>query len=314
MTDRAQIGLMVEGQHGLNWKRWQKILETAEAFGYQCVFRSDHYTDRSGPDSDSLELFTSLTYAASHTQRIELGSLVAPVTFRHPAMTIRQATAIDDLSNGRLILGLGAGWQEREHTKFGIPFYDFKTRFNRFSEALEVTRRLLSSDQAVDFEGAAFSLKDAVLLPRPERRTPILVGGNGPRRTIPLAAEYADEWNGVFINLDTFKARMSQLDDLAAKGGRNPADIKRSIMAPVVWARNQDDLRQKLSKMNPDATLKGVQEMGLIAGTSEEIVVQMNQFVEAGCERFMLQITEYDDLEPLLVWSEEILPHFHTEE
>src|SRR5262249_41403068 len=118
----TQIGLMLEGQAGLNWKRWEHILKAAEEYGYQCVFRSDHFTI-DPPDEDSLETYVSLTYAASHTRRIEFGPLVSPTTFRHPTMTVRMAAAIDDLSEGRMILGLGAGWHEREHTQFGIPFY-----------------------------------------------------------------------------------------------------------------------------------------------------------------------------------------------
>src|SRR5262245_40664430 len=115
----AQVGIMIEGQDGLNWERWEKLLHAAEDFGYQCLFRSDHFTNSSPPDKDALELWTSLTYAASVTKRIEFGPLVAPVTFRHPSMTVRIAAAVDDLSGGRLVLGMGAGWQDREHQKFG---------------------------------------------------------------------------------------------------------------------------------------------------------------------------------------------------
>ena len=140
-----QIGLMVEGQNGLNWERWERILTTAEQLGFQCVFRSDHFTNPSEPDLDSLELWTSLTYAATKTSRIEFGPLVAPVTFRHPSMTVRIASAIDDLSGGRLVLGLGAGWQEREHRLFGVPFHDFKTRFEMFTDALYMTTELYRS-------------------------------------------------------------------------------------------------------------------------------------------------------------------------
>ncbi len=118
----TQIGIMLEGQDGLNWERWGRILQAAEDFGYQCVFRSDHFTNSEPPDKDSLELWVSLTYAAISTRRIEFGSCVSPVTFRHPAMTVRMAAAVDDLSDGRLVLGLGAGWQDREHHNFGVPF------------------------------------------------------------------------------------------------------------------------------------------------------------------------------------------------
>ncbi|KAB2853821.1 MAG: LLM class flavin-dependent oxidoreductase, partial [Anaerolineae bacterium] len=111
----AQIGIMIEGQHDLNWARWKKLLQAAEDFGFQCVFRSDHFTNANPPDYDSLELWVSLTYAATHTKKIEFGPLVTPVTFRHPSMTVRMAAQVDDLSGGRLVLGMGAGWQEREH-------------------------------------------------------------------------------------------------------------------------------------------------------------------------------------------------------
>jgi alkanesulfonate monooxygenase SsuD/methylene tetrahydromethanopterin reductase-like flavin-dependent oxidoreductase (luciferase family) len=185
---------MVEGQMGLNWERWQRVLTTAETAGYQCVFRSDHFTNPAPPDRDSLELFTSLTYAAIQTRRIEFGSLVAPVTFRHPTMTVRQAAARRPVK-GRLVLGLGAGWQRREHDNYAIPFGSFTSRFETFADALEITQRLLTQDAPVTFAGRQLSVSDAVLLPRPRRRIPILIGGNGEKRTLPLA--YADNGWGV---------------------------------------------------------------------------------------------------------------------
>ena len=155
----TQIGIMIEGQDGLNWARWQRLLRTAEDCGYQCVFRSDHFTNPVGEDKDSLELWISLAYAASHTSRIEFGPLVAPITFRHPSMNARYAAAIDDLSGGRLVLGMGAGWQDREHTKFGIAFHDFSTRYKMLEDALELTQRLLRSDTPSDFGGEYYQLE-----------------------------------------------------------------------------------------------------------------------------------------------------------
>ena len=279
---RAQIGLMVEGQFGLNWERWARVLEVAERLGFQCVFRSDHFVNMGPPDVDSLELFNSLVYAATHTKRIEFGSLVAPVTFRHPTMTVRQGAQIDDLSGGRLVLGLGAGWQEREHTMFGIPFHDFPTRFDRFEEALEISKRLLESEEPINFEGRHFSLADAQLLPRPARKTPILIGGNGPTRTLPLAARFADEWNGVFIDADTWRARSQKLDELLDAEGRDPASVKRSLMTPL-------------------ATVAG-----------DDAIEQLEAYVDAGCQRFMLQILEYDDLSTVEAWADAHLQHFHA--
>ena len=312
----ADIGLMIEGQHGLNWPRWQRILETAERGGYRSVFRSDHFTNATPPDMDSLELWVSLTYAATHTQRIEFGSLVAPVTFRHPTLTVRQAAQVDDLSNGRLVLGLGAGWQAREHENYGVPFYDFKTRFEQFTDALEITRALYASAEPLTYTGKHISVSDAVLLPRPQRRTPILIGGNGPNRTLPLAARYADEWNGVFINLPTFVERMQRLDELIEQEGRAPSDVKRSIMGPIYWAEDDAGVARLLEGFNAqrgtNLSLEEVQNFGIFAGTSSQIVDQLAKFVDAGCQRFMLQITEYDDLTPVEAWAEVVLPHFHS--
>lgn len=279
---KAQIGLMVEGQMGLDWPRWQRVLAMAERAGYQCVFRSDHFTNPAPPDLDSLELFTSLTYAATATSRIEFGSLVAPVTFRHPTMTVRQAAAVDDLSGGRLVLGLGAGWQRREHENYGIPFGSFTTRFDALTDALEITTRLLRQPEPVTHAGRHIAVKDAVLRPRPHRATPILIGGNGEKRSLPLAAKYADEWNGVFIDVPTYRARNRRLDELLAAAGRDPRSVKRSIMGPFSWA------------------------------VGNEGIERLEAYIEAGCQRFMLQFLDYDDLGPIEDWAARHLSHFHS--
>ena len=119
-----EVAIMIEGQNGLNWPRWQRIAQAVEDLGFAGLYRSDHYTNANPPDLDSLELWVSLTWLASHTTRIEFGPLVTPVSFRHPTMTARMASAVDDLSGGRLTLGLGAGWQEREHSHFGWDLLD----------------------------------------------------------------------------------------------------------------------------------------------------------------------------------------------
>jgi alkanesulfonate monooxygenase SsuD/methylene tetrahydromethanopterin reductase-like flavin-dependent oxidoreductase (luciferase family) len=272
---------MIEGQFGLNWDRWTRVLDIAERAGYQSVFRSDHFTNPAEPDLDSLELFTSLTYAATRTRRIEFGSLVAPVTFRHPTMTVRQAAAIDDLSGGRLVLGLGAGWQRREHENYGIPFDDFPIRFTKLTDALEITRSLLQSDQPVHYIGKIISVHNAALLPRPQRRIPILIGGNGINRSLPLAAKYADEWNGVYLDVETYRARNARLNELLDQQGRDPRSVKRSLMGPFSWAEGK----------------KGIEKL--------------EAYIDAGCERFMLQFTDYDNLEPIESWAAEHLKHFH---
>lgn len=307
----AQVGIMIEGQDGLNWERWKRILQSAEDFGYQCVFRSDHYTNSSGEDKDSLELWTSLTYAASHTKTLEFGPLVTPVTFRHPTMNVRYATAIDDLSNGRLVFGLGAGWQDREHTKFGVPFYDFSTRYKMLDEALQLIVRLLESEEASDFTGEYFQLNDAILLPRPSRAggPPILIGGNGPKKTLPMVAKYADEWNAVGLNLETYKERKALLAGYLEAQGRPIDDIKYSIMTRIVYAPTQAKLDALLSEEELD--VDGLRERGVIVGTDQEVVDQMSALVDAGLERFMLQWFALDDMDRLESLAKDVLPHFH---
>ena len=278
---QAQIGLMVEGQMGLNWPRWKRVLEVAERAGFQSVFMSDHFVDPEPPDQDQIELWVALTYAAATTRRIEIGPLVAPVTFRHQTMTIRQAAAVDALSEGRLVLGLGAGWQEREHRNYGIPFYDMRTRFELLTDALEIARRLYADAEPVTYTGKQVRVEDAVLLPRPLRNTPILIGGNGPKRTLPLAARYADEWNGVFIDAEAFGKLNRRLTELIEAEGRDPAAVKRSMMIPFEWVEG------------------------------EKAQSCLTRFVEAGCERFMIQYVDYDNLEPIEQWANEVLPKFH---
>lgn len=312
----TQIGIMIEGQDGLNWDRWIRLLKLAEDFGFQCVFRSDHYTNTVPPDKDSLELWVALTYAASHTERIEFGPLVAPVTFRHPSMTARMAAAVDDLSGGRLILGLGTGWQDREHKKFGVPFFDFPTRFDMFQEALEITTRLLESDEPVTYSGTHFSLDEALLLPRPARKggPPILIGGNGPKRTLPLVAQYATEWNAVYLPLEQYRERTGQLNALLVDNGRKPEDVKRSLMTGTVFARDDAGLKGALAERSARAgqefTVEDLVSRGLIVGTPSMWIDQIKPYVEAGVERFMLQWLDLDDLNGLELIASEILPHF----
>ncbi len=307
----THIGIMIEGQNGLNWDNWKQVLQTAEETGYQCVFRSDHFTNASGDDIDSLELWTSLTYAASHTQKIEFGPLVTPVTFRHPSMTIRYAAAVDDLSGGRLVLGMGAGWQEREHTKFGVPFYDFPKRFAMLTEALDMTRLLFDSDEAVHYEGTHFSLKDAVLLPRPQRKggPPILIGGNGPKRTLPLVAKYASEWNAVYLDHATYKDRTGQLNDLLDKQGRQPSDVKRSLMTQVIYDKDQSAIEKRLSER--DSSIAAMRERGLMVGTAPMIIDQLGAWADLGVERFMLQWLDLENIDKMGELGQAINPHFH---
>ncbi|HEY8684801.1 MAG TPA: TIGR03560 family F420-dependent LLM class oxidoreductase [Chloroflexota bacterium] len=305
----VQIGLMIEGQDGLNWNRWMHILRAAEELPFAFVFRSDHFTNPSPPDKDSLELWTSLTYAASHTERIEFGPLVSPVTFRHPSITARVAAAVDDLSGGRLVLGIGAGWSDREHRTFGVPFPSTSTRLEMLDEYLQVVTLLLRSDESVSFHGKHYSLDEAVLLPRPTRPggPPILVGGNGPKRTLPLAARYADEWNAVFVGPERLRELNTRLDGLLDEAGRPRDAVVRSAMVGTIFARHAGELQTRLSQRN--ITVETAIEAGWVHGTSDMWIQQLRALVAAGAERIMLQWLDQDNLADLEVIARDVLPH-----
>lgn len=310
-----KVALMIEGQNGLNWSRWQRIVEAVEALGFYGLYRSDHFTDTEPPDLDSLELWVSLTWLASHTKRLEFGPLVSPVSFRHPTMTARMAAAVDDLSGGRLQLGLGAGWLEREHTNFGWQLGDIPTRFARFEEGLQVITSLLRSDSPVDFDGRFFRLHEAILLPRPSRSggPPILIGGNGPKRTFPLVARFADEWNAVYVDAAEFSRLNSLLDETLESFGRPPSEVHRSLMTGCIFVRNESELPDKAKKWwNSDSSVEELRQYGVIMGTSSQIVDHLGQLAEAGVQKIMLQWLDVDDLDGLERMAKSVLDQVQT--
>jgi F420-dependent oxidoreductase-like protein len=306
----TRIGLMIEGQWGLTWARWAKLLEAAETMGFDCLFRSDHYTI-GPPDEDSLETFISLTWAADHTRRIEFGPLVAPTTFRHPALTARMAAQIDDLSGGRFVLGLGTGWHEREHRQFGIPFHDVPTRFAMFEDALEITHRLFTMDGPVTYTGRHFSLDEAVLLPRPARAggPPILIGGNGMQKTLPLAARFADEWNGVYLTPSDYRQRIARLDELLDAANRPRSTVRRSMMTQCIIGRTDAEVQAKLGS-SPEASDK-LLEWNRVVGTPSQVIEQIGRYADAGLQRIMLMWRDQTDLAGLELLAKDVLPNFH---
>lgn len=306
-----EVAIMIEGQNGLNWPRWQRIAAAVEESGYIGLYRSDHYTNANPPDKDSLELWVSLTWLASHTRRIEFGPLVSPLSFRNPTLTARMASAVDDLSNGRLVLGLGAGWQEREHTNFGWDLLDIPGRFDRFTEGLEVITRLLHSDEPVDFDGVYYHLNEAILLPRPSRPggPSILIGGNGPRRTLPLVARYAAEWNGIFLPHDEFTRLNERLDQLIVAWGREPHQVRRSMMVGCMFGRDQAELDARVAERTQGRfTAQELRQRGRVVGTPSQIVDQLGRLAEAGLQRVMLQWIDLDDIDGLQAMAQGVLP------
>jgi F420-dependent oxidoreductase-like protein len=303
------IAIMIEGQNGLNWLRWQHIARAVEDFGFDGLYRSDHFTTPEPPDLDSLELWVSLTWLASHTRRIAFGPLVSPVSFRDPSMTARMAAAVDDLSGGRLHLGLGAGWSVREHRNFGFDLLDPPRRARRFEEGLHVIRSLLRSDHAVSFSGDFYQLRDAVVLPRPQRPNgpPIIVGGNGRRRTLPLAARYADEWNALYVSPAMFAELNAELDTLLHGVGRDSSEVQRSLLTEAVFGRD----KLEVNRRRGNRTESELREQGIPFGSAEEIVDQLRAFEQVGVQRVILQWLDLDDLNGLEAMARGVLHHFH---
>lgn len=315
------VSIQIEGQNGLTWPHWKRLVTEIEDLGFAGLFRSDHFTNGRPPDKDSLETIVSLTYLADHTQRIHFGPLVAPISIRHPAMLARQAAALDDLSGGRMILGLGAGWQEREHQHFGFPLGDIPTRMRRFEEGLEVITGLLHSDEPVSYEGQFFQLHDAILLPRPQRPggPPILIGGNGPKRTLPLAARYANIWNGVFIAPEAFREHSAILDQLLPASGREPNEVRRTAMTGLFFGRDTNELDRRLGshRDRPEFAGKSLEAVAqallaagdAVAGTPDIIIQQIRSYADAGVEELVLQWMDLDDIDGLRAFARSVLPH-----
>ncbi len=302
-----EIAVMIEGQNGLTWPRWQRIAHLVEEAGFVGLFRSDHFTNSNNSVKELLELWTSLTWLASQTRRIEFGPLVTPFSFRHPVHTARMAAAVDDLSEGRLVLGLGAGWNESEHEQFGFDLLDTDTRFERYQEGLEVVTRLLQSDTPVTFEGRYYQLRGAILLPRPQRPggPRILIGGNGIQRTLPLVVRYASEWNCVSLTPDRFERANLRLDELLVEAGREPGSVRRSMMTGCVFGRDDAALKKKLEMYG--ATVDELQKRGNIAGSLSSIKEQLKALEQSGVQRIMLQWLDLDDLESLQTLAEGML-------
>lgn len=314
------LGVMIEGQEGLNWDRWRRIIRTTEDLGFESLFRSDHFFSLSGPhDRDALETFISFVLVAEESSRIRFGPLVASMTFRHPSLVARMAAQVDALSGGRFILGLGAGWNVPEHEAFGLPFPPVRERMDRLEEGIQVVRTLWG-DGPASFDGRYYQLRDVECYPKPAQSpAPILVGGSGEKRTLNIVAKYADEWNAVSLTLDTYRQKTEVLLAHCESVGRDPSTIRRSMMSGFVVGRDRSELHAHLARIgealpnlaqgrDPDAVIEGVRNRGWLIGTPSEIVEQIGLREEAGVQRIMLQHHAQADFDVLELIAKEILP------
>ena len=306
-----EVGIMVEGQENMTWERYLGLARTVEELGFDSFFRSDHLTALGGSnDRQSLALWPSLSVLASQTKRIRFGPMVCSMTFRHPAILAKMAASVSELSNGRLDLGLGAGWYKEEHEMFGIDFPPYGTRLKMLDEGAQVIRLLFATEPA-NFNGEFYQLTNAMTYPKPKNLA-IIMGGKG-KKTLEVVARNADEWNCSYVGVEAFKDKSRQLDINCEAIDRDPLTLHRSVMIPFVIARNESDLQKRIHThrlMFSDlpGDLSAWHRAGFIGGTPQQVIDQLTGFEQAGVTRFMLQHNNLDDLDSLTLLAEEVLP------
>jgi len=311
---------MIEGQEGLNWARWNRLIDDAERLGFDSLWRSDHLFSVMGESQrETLALWPSLTAVAMQSSRIEFGQLVSPTTFRHPVHLALDGAAVDQASGGRFWLGVGAGWNESEHAAFGFRLPPLKERMDRFEEALKVIK-LLGTGQAATFAGEHFQLDNAWTTSTPTRASGarLMIGGSGERRTLRLVAEYADEWNATSMSLDAYAQKTDVLLRHCVAVGRDPGLIQRSMMLGHVIGRDEREVQRRateLQAVNPGLrdlpvaeVLSRLRERGWLVGTPAEVVEQVQARGAQGVERIMMQTFLMDDVEQLELIASEVIP------
>jgi alkanesulfonate monooxygenase SsuD/methylene tetrahydromethanopterin reductase-like flavin-dependent oxidoreductase (luciferase family) len=305
-----RLALMIEGQEGVTWAEWVALASACEEHGVEALFRSDHYLSGFDETRPVLDAWTTIGGLAARTTRLELGTLVSPATFRHPAVLARAAATADEISDGRVTLGMGAGWMEREHDAYGFEFGTARERVTHFGEQLEIVHRLLREER-VDHEGERYRLHDAPGLHRPD--LPLLVGGSAkPGTTVP-AVRFADEYNTLFGTLPEIRARRQVLDEACERAGRDPATLRYSLMAPCVLGRDEREVLESAARIgarfgrDPAEVMERYGERGPV-GTPEQAVEHLKQIEEAGYERVMLQHLEHRDLDTVALIGRELVP------
>ena len=309
-----RLGIMIEGQEGLTWPRWQRLAHTVEDAGYESLFRSDHLTGLFGhSDRASLDTWTSLTWLASATTRLRFGPMVCPLTFYHPALLARRAAAVADLSGGRLELGIGAGWHEGEHAMYGITFPGLKERLDRLDCGAR-TIGALWAGKKVTLEQPYYPLVQAESYPLPPRgRVPLIIGGRGEKRTLRIVAEHADEWNVTRVTFDEYAGKRAVLERHCAAIGRDPNTIARSLMVPIIYGRTAaetDARRAKAKTIFPRIPDDGTawRAAGFLYGAADDVVRDLQRWQSLGVDRVLLQMLDMEDGAAVEAIAREILP------
>ena len=322
-----RFALQLEPQQGMTYGDHVAIAKRAEANGLDTLFRSDHYASFPGPaDMATTDAWTVLAGLARDTDRIGLGTLVSPVTFRHPGSLAKVITTVDEMSGGRLEVGLGAGWNDLEHRQLGLDFPPIKDRADLLEDQLAILHGLWGEPDGWSHEGHVVSIADAVFHPKPvdvpgRPRTPIggarpriLVGGGGSPRSYRLAARYADEFNlSSADSPDVARSVNGALDAACEAIGRDPSTLTRSAMIGVLVGRDDAEVKERLTSLtrilgdDADDDWLAEREKRWILGTPDRARATVQAFAAAGIERIMLQDFNPWDLDMIDVIGESLV-------
>jgi F420-dependent oxidoreductase-like protein len=312
-----RICLFIEGQENVTWDQWVALARASEEHGFEGLFRSDHYMSFGHPaEWGTLDAWATLAALASLTGRIHLGTLVSPVTFRHPSELAKSVVTVDHASGGRVELAMGAGWNEAEHRAYGFPFPPTAERIERLEEQVEIVHRLWDRDE-VTFEGKHYRLEAVHGLPKPvqEPHPNLIVGGAANARSAALAARWADEYNMNFEAPDVCRGGRERLSAACEAIGRDPASLVMSLANTVLVGADRRELEARASRLmerrgqtgDIGAYIEGMKE-DRIVGTTGEVLDRLAEFADAGVERVMMQHLLHDDLEAVALIGQEIIP------
>jgi F420-dependent oxidoreductase-like protein len=311
-----RVCLMIEGQEGVTWDDWVRLARLAEELGFEGLFRSDHYTAIIRPDAAAHDAWATLAGLAALTERIRLGTLVSPATFRHPSVLARMAVTVDHVSGGRVDVGMGSGWYEREHLAHGFPFLDGTRRFALFAEQVEVVVRSWTEER-FDHDGAAYTLREQQALPRPVQvpHPPLVLGGTVKPRFAALAARYANEVNTLGAPNDELRERKATLDRACVELGRDPASLGYSVMTSCFVGETEEDVRDRVARFlsvrgdgSDPADLIAERRERWLVGTVDQVATRIGELSELGVTRVFLQHLNHADDEMLALVAERLLP------
>ncbi|WP_313405960.1 LLM class F420-dependent oxidoreductase [Aeromicrobium sp.] len=304
-----RLRIFTEPQQGASYDDLLAVATVAEQAGFDAFFRSDHYLAMGG---DGLpgpsDAWITLAGLARDTSTIRLGTLVTSATFRHPGPLAISVAGVDQMSGGRVELGLGAGWFDAEHRAYGIPFVDTPERFDRLEEQLEIVTGLWSdASGSFSFHGKHYELQDSPALPKPaQERLPVIIGGKGKRRTPALAARFADEFNIPFESVDFTRTQFGRVRTACEAADRDPDSLTYSNALVLCAGADEAEVARRAAAIGRE--VDELRENGL-AGTPAEIVDKIGTYAETGAERLYLQVLDLSDLDHLRLVAEEVMPH-----